>query len=156
MTEFKILERPFCGHPEAKDGCEHCHRFDTDPAYRKAVIDLRIQGARKRAAKEKKQPVPTDGPGTELAKLLAEIGAADLGQGQPCAACKNWVDWMNRIGVKGFDYIPNRKAVIERLKSQAALVPTVAKLRAGFRAVLRGAPLTVEGLLDEAIRRATK
>lgn len=55
------------------------------------------------------------GPGTELERILKWFGVR-VKRG---CGCKDWVRWMNAIGVEGCRAPENMVAIVERLKEQA-------------------------------------
>lgn len=84
--------------------------------------------------------------GSRLKEMLAQLGFAT------CGSCKKWAAEMDRWGTAGC--LEQRGRILERLREQEKRAGIFAKLRAGGLAVLNGLPLSAEGLLDEAIRRA--
>jgi len=93
---------------------------------------------------------PTSGPGTELHAILSKLGFKIGGPG--CGnGCQAWIDKMNRWGVAGCR--ENRQAIIDHLNKNKDAATLTEKIKAGAFALAAGLPLTVEGLVDEAIRR---
>jgi hypothetical protein len=89
---------------------------------------------------------PQFGPGTELHKLLHAMGFTPGG-----CNCDAWRDRMNTWGVDGCR--EHRQEIIDHLESMKDSATLKDKLRAGVLAVANGLPLTIPGLVDEAIRR---
>jgi hypothetical protein len=92
---------------------------------------------------------PAEGPGTELKKILDALGIEPT-NGCQCAARQAE---MNIRGVEGCNR--TRAELLGWLKEgydESALTEKVAALA---MALSKGLPLTIEGVLDEAIRRAT-
>lgn len=93
-----------------------------------------------------------NGPGTELRKLIKEIGVKF-----DCSACAYMAMQMNRWGVEGCHVPENRAAIIAKLKQgakEASWADRWAAL-AGMATASWFNPLSpFESLLDEAIRRS--
>lgn len=92
------------------------------------------------------QQVPEEGPGTELKKLLKGFP-----QVQGCA-CNVRADQMNQWGVTGC--LENLPTIVGWLKEAWSQLPWYRKMVAAGRGLI-GGTFTVEGLVREAIRRAT-
>ncbi len=90
---------------------------------------------------------PTTGPGKELHGLLTQLGFSIGG-----CSCKSWIAKMNRWGVDGCRQ--NRQQIVDHLTSMKDAASLTEKLKAGALAVANGLPLTIGGLVDEAIERA--
>jgi hypothetical protein len=81
------------------------------------------------------------GPGTELEKLLRELGF------RPCACCRSTADWMDDVGIDGCTEYMER--ILARLRKRAEKVGWWKKLNVALHGYL-----SVESLFDEALRRA--
>jgi hypothetical protein len=81
--------------------------------------------------------------------LLTEIGAAP--RRKRCRRCIELAHKMNAWGVEGCRR--RRREIIAHLKVGYGAAPLTAKLLAGAVAIATGLPLTLDGLLDEALRR---
>jgi len=103
--------------------------------------------------KEKEEVMKKGGPGTELHNMLDKLGFRLDPKDLSCG-CKSMIDKMNRWGAEGCKKENNRKEILEHLNKQKHLTPLGGKLKAGALAIKHGLPLTVEGLLDEAIKKA--
>jgi hypothetical protein len=96
---------------------------------------------------------PNHGPGTELHSMLQTLGFKIGGPG--CGnGCQAWIDRMNHWGVDGCR--EHRDEIIDHLERQKDNAALSAKLKAGALALAAGLPLTIGGLVDEAINRANK
>lgn len=91
--------------------------------------------------------VPRIGPGTELKKILASLGVST------CGTCQAWADQMNLWGIAGC--CEHREEILSRLRQAYDESDLLTKLRAAGNAVTHGLPLTLEGLLELAIERAS-
>lgn len=93
-------------------------------------------------------PPPETGPGTELKKMLNLIGLGTFGG----CGCNGMARKMNEWGPQGcrehFDEIH------QWLKNAARTTKWKAYIKAGWNAVTNGIPVTIDGLIHEAIRRA--
>lgn len=110
----------------------------------------------------RQQPVPQmygpprtpGGPGTELTKLLKELGIRADG----CGGCHDMAAKMDRWGPDGCR--EHRAEIVEHLREKAAKRKWTEKLTAAANAAAMGLwlnPLDLYGsLADEAIRRAEK
>jgi hypothetical protein len=87
-----------------------------------------------------------DGPGTELVEMLKQMA-----DGDDCPTCPLRAAQMNIWGVKGcrehFDEI------VGWLQESADKLNLIQYLAAGAKAAATGLPLTIPGLVTEAIRR---
>lgn len=101
-----------------------------------------------RASPPADRPPPDYGPGTEFMRLTNELGLRAKGG----CGCNSLKDQMNRLGVEGCRREKGR--LLAALGANAEKFSWLDKLRAGAAAIAGGLPLTLEGLLDEAIRRA--
>ena len=92
---------------------------------------------------------PNAGPGTELKKILSELGITS----QKCPGyCQEWIDRMNTWGVEGCR--AHRGEIMAHLNEAYATADLATKIEALGLAVLKGLPKTLAGLLDLAIERA--
>lgn len=87
-------------------------------------------------------------PGTELMRLLRELKVQPK-KGCPCNQ-RRWQ--MDEWGIDGCH--ANRATIIAWMQDGFDLAGLGEKLKAGALALAKGLPLTLDGLLDEAIRRA--
>lgn len=95
-------------------------------------------------------PIPQHGPGTELKHLLAELKITEkIGCG-----CNALIVEMNALGVEGCRLPENRDRILAAMRGKLPEWGLVEKLRAGILAAWNGVPLSLEGLYDEAVRRA--
>lgn len=103
-------------------------------------------------AREGKPRKPRGGPGTELKKMTAELGA------KYCSSCEGTAHWMDTLGVEGCRR--ERAAIVERINANRKKLPWVDQLELAAKAVTHVfewqlSPLDPIGsLVDEAIRRA--
>jgi hypothetical protein len=119
------------------------------------VKKLVQQAAEETKLEAQATPPPLNyGPGTELKKLLADLGLNEQG-GCGCAVRANQMDnW----GVDGCR--EHREEILGWLREQQEKVGWATKLKAGALAVKTGLAFSLNpfdpapGLLDEAIRRA--
>jgi hypothetical protein len=132
---------PPCHHREFKTGCFACDKWANDPHYK-------ATWSREPSNTVTIIPPPTEGPGTELAKLLGSLG---FKTDQSCG-CEEVKNWMNRLGVDGCRR--ERQRIIDHLGGEWGKTAFGKKLVAAFKAAVSGVPLTIPGLVDEAIRRA--
>ena len=124
------LVTPAAGVSEA--ACRGCRVADKDPGPKLlALIAARRGGL----------------PGTELKALIASLGVEPAGCG-----CDGFAAKMDRWGVEGCRH--RMAEIAERLRGQAERLGWREKLKAGALALANGLPLTIEGLVEEAIRRA--
>jgi len=103
-------------------------------------------------------PLPATGPGTDLKHLIAEFGLKPT----TSCACEAMLLQMNAWGVTGCR--EHRAEILAHLTKAYKSTANLTKLRAGLTALASHAtapftggaplPLTLEGLLDEALRRA--
>lgn len=103
----------------------------------------------KPAAPAPRQAVPTEGPGTELKKLFDELGVKPKRSCQ----CDQRMKEMNQLGVEGCKRSHAR--ILYTLMDAYDEASIATKATALAMALSKGLPLTLEGLLDEAIRRAS-
>lgn len=89
-------------------------------------------------------------PGAELAAMLSSLGL----HGEQGCGCDDFAAEMDRWGVEGCR--ARAAEIAAHLRVQAERVGRAAKLKAGLLAVTQGLPLTYEGLVEEAIRRAER
>lgn len=120
--------------------CRYCWLFVNDDRYAAMWTDdtpgVTAAGTRP----------PSISPGTELKKILAQLGAP------ACGACEGFARRMDVWGIEGCQ--ARRAEIIAHLESQAVKLGWWATVKIGASAALHGLPLTAEGLLDEALRRA--
>lgn len=93
-------------------------------------------------------PAIEEGPGTELHKLIAELGITPT----PTCPCEQMRLRMNAWGPAGCR--EHREEILAHMRTAYDEASVVTKLRAGVLALAKDLPLTLAGLLDEAIRRA--
>ncbi len=94
--------------------------------------------------------LPPSGPGTEMAAMLREMG---IKKKSGCG-CDDWVAKMNAWGVEGCK--ARRAEIVEHMKKAYDLSDYWTKAKAAALAWLNGLPMSLDGLTDEAILRATK
>lgn len=94
------------------------------------------------------KPAPPGGPGTELRLIFAELGIKP----KAGCGCKAMAAELDRLGVAGCQ--AQRAEIVARLREKAGLWGLSEKAAAAFAAVWQGKPLSIEGLVDLAIRRA--
>lgn len=92
------------------------------------------------------KPPIGQGTGTELLMMLKTMGAQD------CERCENYARWMNAIGPDACEH--KRNEIIGHLEDERRQLGWLDQLFMGGKAALHGLPLTVGGLVDEAIKRA--
>lgn len=97
----------------------------------------------------KRRAQPQGGPGTELVDLLSNAMGAKPKKG---CSCKARATAMDRWGVAGCR--EHRAEIIGWLEEEKSGFGVAGLLTAGIKAAWNGLPLTVGGLVDEAIRRA--
>ncbi len=106
--------------------------------------------AKQQAAMKAAQPTATvrRGVGTELTKLIMEYGLSEKA-GCNCGPIAAELDgW-------GVDQAERRRdEIIAHLAKNRAKASWVEMVMAGTKAVANGLPLTLGGLVDEAVRRA--
>lgn len=115
-------------------------------------VRVRRDGATILRACKTETPIPAYGPGTEIHAMILSLGFSSVG----CGGCQGAIDQMNRWGVEGCRVPANRAWIIDQLNKSAARLGWAAKLSAGVAAVRQGLPLTIPGLVDEAIARASQ
>lgn len=93
-------------------------------------------------------PPPATGPGTELKKLIGDYGLVPTSS----CSCEAMILQMNAWGIAGCQ--EHRAEILAHLRKAYKSTANFAKLSAGLIAIASGLPLTLEGLLDEALRRA--
>ena len=98
-------------------------------------------------AHPKPQP-PSAGPGTELTALFAELDISE----KPGCNCRAIAAEMDSAGVSGCR--ERREYFLGKLEENAKLYSWWEKIKAGSAAWMAGAPLSLGGLFDEAVRRA--
>ena len=95
---------------------------------------------------------PTGGPGTELKKMTAELGA------EYCSSCEGTAAWMDKLGPDGCRR--ERFAIVAAINANRAKLPWVAQIEIAAKAATHAYdwslnPLSpVESMVLEAIRRA--
>jgi hypothetical protein len=89
-------------------------------------------------------------PGIALMQLLAQIGAAP--RRKYCRRCIELAHRMNVWGVAGCRR--RRRVILAQLKRAYDAAGLLTKLAALGHALSAGLPLTLDGLLDEALRRS--
>lgn len=94
-----------------------------------------------------KPEVPQFGPGTELHKLLHQLGFSIGG-----CSCQKWINKMNVWGVDGCR--EHRAEIIAHLETMKDAASLTEKLKAGALAIKGGLPLSVPALVDLAIAAA--
>ena len=141
-----------CDHPDPNyehPGCQVCYLYAHDENYR-AVFDGRPAPSRGGAAPDG----PGFGPGTELKKILGQLGFTSTGGCQ----CNDRANQMDRWGVEGCR--ANRDEIVNWLRGEQANRGWLEKARAAVRATASGLAFSLNpldpapGLLEEAIRRA--
>lgn len=92
---------------------------------------------------------PRKGPGTHLEAILRQLQIRVDGPGCRCLEMKVQMDYWGPEGCR-----QNRETILNHLRKKynEADIPT--KITALRRALSQGLPKTLEGLLDEAIRRS--
>lgn len=101
-----------------------------------------------RAASGARPYVPIRGPGAWLLRLFAEINVTP----KPECHCSEYAAKMDAWGVEGCR--ERRAEIISHLKDDAAKYGLGEWAVAGWTAFWQGKPLSLGGLVDEAIRRA--
>lgn len=91
---------------------------------------------------------PENGPGTELHKLIAELGLTPTAS----CCCEAMQQKMNAWGPGGCR--EHREEILAHLRTAYSKTDWPTKLKAGALAIAQGLTLTLDGLLDEAIQRA--
>lgn len=105
--------------------------------------------ARCKSPSAPQRPMPLlRGPGTELARLIAELGVKE----RDGCRCRAWAVKMNAWGPDGC--LVHRKEILAHLRAAYAGASWAEAFVAGGRAVLLGLPLSVEGLLALAVERS--
>ena len=102
---------------------------------------------------EEQMSTPNYGPGTELHLILDKLGFRLDPKNLGCK-CQAMIDKMNRWGVKGCR--DHKAEIAKHLNEQKHLTPMKEKINAGILAWTAGLPMTVDGMIDEAIARAEK
>lgn len=101
----------------------------------------------------RKEPRPTPlnaGPGTELHKLIAELGIT------PDASC-GCEAMRQKMDAGGVEWCKeHRDEILAHLQTAYKSTDWATYLQAGLRSLGHLGPFTLGGLLDEAIRRAEK
>lgn len=87
-------------------------------------------------------------PGAELKRLFAGL---QITKTDGCN-CDEWISRMNAWGIAGCQ--EHRGEILTHLNKAYKSASNLTKIQAGFAAFSQGLPLTLEGLLDEALRRA--
>jgi hypothetical protein len=95
-----------------------------------------------------KQATPKHLVGTELTKLIAEYGIKPV---KSCG-CDSWKQKLNEWGVEGC--VSNRQAIIAHLGEAYHAATWWQTLTAAGNAAFKSLPLTLGGMVDEAIRRS--
>lgn len=95
-----------------------------------------------------KQASPQHLVGDELTRLIAEYGIKPV---KSCG-CDSWKQKLNEWGVEGC--MSNRQAIIDHLNTAYHAATLWDTFRAAGNAVMKDLPLTLGGMVDEAIRRA--
>jgi len=95
-----------------------------------------------------KQTAPKHLVGTELTKLIAEYGIKPV---KSCG-CDSWKNKLNEWGVAGC--MANRQAIIDHLSDAYHAATWWQTLTAAGNAAFKSLPLTLGGMVDEAIRRS--
>jgi hypothetical protein len=85
--------------------------------------------------------------GDELAKLLTQYGLS----AKSSCSCKSWAGKMNEWGVEGCR--KHRAEIIAHLNEAYHAATWWDTFRAAGNAVMKDLPLTLGGMVDEAIRR---
>ena len=88
------------------------------------------------------------GPGTELVAILRKLGAPE------CDRCKEYAQQMNRWGVEGCKAL--RQEIIDHLEVERRQLSFFQQMLAAGLAIRHGLPLTIPGLVDEAISQAQR
>lgn len=91
---------------------------------------------------------PVGGPGTELNAIFKSLSVKPRNG----CDCNRVMAWMDCIGPKGCRQ--RRCEILAKLEANYSLYSWADKIKAAAIALLKGLPLSLEGLLDEAIRRA--
>lgn len=91
---------------------------------------------------------PPAGPGTELHNLVAELGITPTAT----CGCEAMRRQMNDWGPAGCR--EHREEILAHLRTAYDEASVATKMKAGVLVLAKWLPLTLEGLLDEAIRRA--
>lgn len=134
-------EFPPCHHKTPQPGCFACEKWANDPAYRAMWSGEPAHTVTIIAP-------PKYGPGTELAKLLGELGF-NSANSCGCEAMKNW---MNRLGVEGCKR--EREKIIAHLNSQKETTTFGKKIMAALKAAVSDIPFTIPALVDLAIKNS--
>lgn len=95
-----------------------------------------------------KQAAPKHLVGDELTKLIAEYGIKPIST----CPCKSWANKMNEWGVDGCKL--HREEIIAHLNTAYHSSTWWQTLTAAGNAAYKSLPLTLGGMVDEAIRRA--
>jgi hypothetical protein len=132
-SNYFVCQNECCGH-------DRCSNYDNPKLLHRECGKARTSAA-------DLLPVPEHGPGRELHELLEQLGFNIGG-----CNCQEWIDRMNRWGVDGCR--EHRAEIIAHLEEEKDSATLTEKLKAGVLAIANGLPLTIGGLVDEAIRRA--
>lgn len=98
----------------------------------------------------RREPIPTAGPGTELKKLLLQMGIEQ----KPGCSCRRLMSQMNVWGIAGSREESNRARTLADMRANKDKWGWGSYFKAGIIAIWSGLPLTLEGLYDEAVRLA--
>jgi FkbM family methyltransferase len=98
--------------------------------------------------KQVEATAPDWGPGTELHELFEALGIKP----KASCACEARRRQMDLWGIEGCQL--NRQSILDWLKESYAESTWGEAIAAGFWSVLQGTPKSLEGLFDEALRRA--
>lgn len=86
------------------------------------------------------------GPGTELARIFGSVGASS------CQQCTDLARRMDDWGVAGCK--EHRAEIVADIESRSNKVSLQDMVKLGAKLFTSGLPLSIGGLVDEAIRRA--
>lgn len=104
---------------------------------------LAANSSNKQAMMSQVPDVP--GPGTELKKIFKTLGVPY------CQACNDLAKKMNDWGVEGCK--AHRAEIIADIESRAMKFNIMEWTKLGIKLAAAGLPLSIAGLVDEAIRR---
>jgi len=156
-----------CSSPMIRNGrpiimteaaCDICQFENRGCGQQVAPRAVTLQPQQNLGARTQAEPHPSawPGPGSELTRLLRELGFSTCAFARECA---EWAAKMNLWGSDGCEQPENMRALVERLTEQKKLVGYLQMLRAGVAvakkkiATLGQFPHDEEGLVREAVRR---
>lgn len=97
------------------------------------------------------EAIPEEGPGTELKKILADMGI----QPKASCSCTKRAIQMDQWGVDGCR--KNLEQILEWVRDEWVKLEWMERVKLGYRAVLKGLGISadpIRSVVEEAIRRA--